>query len=165
MVRTSAISLALTGMVFLLSEHEGAARPVAVGRPVPIPSSSGRSASSGSSAGVPRQICRTLPLGTACTSAARLGFQLRALALVRLLSPGELRSSLRRAGLFAVGAGSTYLPAAGADRCRTSCRPGDQYHPLPARLRYPNRTVALEKRRRKIHTDRALLNIDAAALV
>lgn len=36
MVRTSAISLALTGMVFLLSEHEGAARPVAVGRPVPF---------------------------------------------------------------------------------------------------------------------------------
>ena len=79
--------------------------------------------------------------------------------------PRRATSSLRRAGLFAVGAGSTYLPAAGADRCRTSCRPDDQYHPLPARLRYPNRTVALEKRRRKIHTDRALLNIDAAALV
>jgi hypothetical protein len=165
MVRTSAISLALTGMVFLLSEHEGAARPVAVGRPVPFHPAVGAARPLAAPPAFHGRSCRTLPLGTACTSAARLGFQLRALALVRLLSPGELRSSLRRAGLFAVGAGSTYLPAAGADRCRTSCRPGDQYHPLPARLRYPNRTVALEKRRRKIHTDRALLNIDAAALV
>jgi hypothetical protein len=36
MFRTTAISLAITGMVFLLGEHEGAARPAAVGRAIPF---------------------------------------------------------------------------------------------------------------------------------